>query len=110
MPYYVTENVGRLSNVGALQASDTIRKNLLELEPVLFRLAECNVSYLSDKEAKHLDKVTGGLDARLDQMEQVVASLGAFATRQNLEQLSEIVESSADKKLFAVFVASLPST
>jgi hypothetical protein len=110
MPYYVTETVGRLTNIAALQSYDTIRKDLLELEPALIRLAECDVSNLAEKEARHLDKVTGGLDARLDQMEQVVASLRAFATRQNLDQLAAILESPADKKLFGVFVASLPST
>jgi len=110
MPYYVTETVGRLINITALQSYETIRKDLLELEPALSRLDHVDVAQLSEKEARHLDKVTGGLDARLDQMEQVVGSLRVFATRQNLDQLSAILESPADRKLFAVFAASLPST
>lgn len=110
MPYYVTETVGRLTNIAALQSYDTIRKDLLEIEPALSRLVECDVSRLPEKEARFLDKVTGGLDSRLDQMEQVVVSLRAFATRQNLEQLGVILESPADKKFFGEFVASLPST
>ncbi|QCO68444.1 hypothetical protein E5843_12935 [Luteimonas yindakuii] len=110
MPYYVTETVGRLSHIAALQSYDSVRKDLLELEPALHRLEGVDVSSLSDKEARHLDKVTGGLDARLDQMEQVVVTLKAFATRDNIAQLAAILDSPADRKLFSVFVASLPST
>jgi len=110
MPYYVTETVGRLTNITALQSYETIRKDLLEIEPALSRLGHVDVTQLSEKEARHLDKVTGGLDTRLDQMEQVVGSLRVFATRQNLDQLSAILESPADRRLFAVFAASLPST
>jgi hypothetical protein len=110
MPYYVTETVGRLTNIAALQSYETIRKELLELEPALSRLDEVDASEISEKETRQLDKVTGGLDARLDQMEQVVGSLGAFATRPNLEQLMTILESPADRKLFGVFLASLPSS
>lgn len=110
MPYYVSETVGRLTNVAALQSYETIRKDLLELEPALTRLGEVHADQLSEKEARHLDKVTGGLDARLDHMEQVVSSLRAFATRDNLDQLAAILEHPSDRKLFAVFVASLPST
>lgn len=110
MPYYVTETVGRLNNLGALQSSDTIRTMLLELEPALNRLRECDVSELSDKEARHLDKATGGVDSRLDQVGHVIASLEAFVAPQNIGQLVEILESPTDKKLFAVFLGSLPST
>jgi hypothetical protein len=80
VPYYVTETVGRLTNIAALQSYETTRKDLLELELALSRLREVDVGKLMEKEARHLDKVTGGLDSRLDQMEQVVGSLRAFAT------------------------------
>lgn len=110
MPYYVTETIGRLTNIAALQSYETIREDLLELEPALSRLGEIDVGQLPEKEARHLDKVTGGLDARLDQMEQIVGSLRAFATRQNLDQLAAILESTVDRKLFALFLASLPNT
>ncbi|RYG99591.1 MAG: hypothetical protein EON58_03365 [Alphaproteobacteria bacterium] len=110
MPYYVTETIGRLSNVGALQSSETIRTTLMELEPVLNRLQECDTSKLPDKEARHLDKATGGLDSKLDQIEHVLTSLRAFVTPQNISQLASILESPADKKLFGVFLDSLPST
>jgi hypothetical protein len=109
MPYYVTETVGRLTNIAALQSYDTIRNELVELEPALSRLGAVDISCLADKEVRHLDKVTGGLDSRLDHMEQVVTSLRAFATRENLGQLAQILSSPADRKLFSVFLASLTS-
>lgn len=109
MPYYVTETVGRLSNVAALQSYEVIRRDLLELEPALSRLTEVDVSTLSERESRSLDKITAGLDARLDQMEQVVGSLRSFTTRENLAQLAAILDLPADRKLFSVFLASLPS-
>lgn len=110
MPYYVTETIGRLANVGALQASETIRTTLIELEPALNRLRDCDVSELPDKEARHLDKATSGLDANLDQISHVLASLGKFVSCENISQLNSILDSPADKKLFGIFLRSLPST
>lgn len=110
MPYYVSEIIGRLTNITALQSYDILRINLLELEPALARLAECDVGSLLDKETRHLDKVTGGLDSRLAKMEQAATVLKAFATRENLGQLEAILESPADKKCFGAYLASLPST
>lgn len=110
MPYYVTETVGRLVNIAALQSYDTIRKDLLELEPALSRLGIVDVRNLAEKELRHLDKVTGGLDARLDHLEQVVASLRGFVTRENLAQLAGVLDSPIDRKLFSAFLASLPGT
>ncbi len=108
MPYYVTETIGRLSNLGALQASETIRTTIMELEPALNRLQECDVSKLADKEARHLDKATGGLDSKLDQIEQVVTSLRAFVSPQNISQLASILDSLADRKHFGMFLSTLP--
>lgn len=110
MPYYVTVTTGRLTNIAALQSYETLRNDLREIEPALSRLGQIDVGQLSDKESRQLDKVTGGLDSRLDQMEQVVTSLRAFATRKNLNQLSAVLETAADKRLFATFIASLPDT
>jgi hypothetical protein len=109
-PYYVTETVGRLNGIGAIAATTTLRTTLQELEPALRKLNAQHVETISDRDARHLDKVTGGLDQRIEQLQQTVALLRTFVTRPNLSQLSALLESSGDKRLFAVFLESLPST
>ena len=110
MPYYITETVGRLSGIGAISTTTTLRTTLQELEPALRKLETASVETMSDKEARQIDKVTGGLDSRLDQLQQAVDSLKTFVTKENFSQLSALIDSQHDKKLFGVFLDSLPST
>ena len=109
-PYYVTETAGRLSGMGAISASAAMRTTLQELEPALRKLQSQDVESLSDKDARHLDKVTGGLDSRIEQLQQTVDLLSTFASRDNLSQLGSLIESPTDKKLFSIFLESLSST
>lgn len=109
IPYYVTEIVGRISSVGALNEAEALRELLNELDPTLNRLAECDLSTIPDKEARHLDKTTSGLDSRLDQIDRAIASLRAFATRNNIGQLAMILDSPTDRMLFDRFLHSLPT-
>ncbi|WP_374607277.1 hypothetical protein [Thermomonas sp.] len=108
-PYYLTETAGRLSGVGAISASSALRTTFQELEPALRKLQSQDVESLSDKDARHLDKVTGGLDSRIEQLQQTVDLLGTFASRENLSQLESLIESASDRKLFSIFLESLPS-
>ena len=109
-PYYVTEPVGRLVGIGAIAATATLRTTLQELEPALRKLNSQDPDTISDKEARYLDKITGGLDARIEQLQQTLDLLRTFATKQNLSQLTVLLESAGDKRLFALFLESLPST
>lgn len=109
-PYYVTETVGRLSSISAITATTMLRATLQELEPALRKLESHSVETLNDKDARHIDKVIGGLDSRLELLQQTVDSLKLFVTKKNLSQLSVLLESSGDKRLFAMFLDSLPST
>lgn len=107
MPYYVSEIVGRISSVSALNEAETLRELLNELDPTLNRLAECDLSTISDKEARHLDKATSGIDSRLDQIGRTIMSLRAFATQDNIGQLAMILDSPTDRRLFDGFLHSL---
>lgn len=107
-PYYVPETIGRITNVSAMSAAATLKNALHELEPALRKLETTNVDVMQDKDARHIDKLTAGLDSKLDQLQQAADSLKLFATRQNLSQLIGILESQADKKLFNAYLESLP--
>lgn len=109
-PFYVTQTVGRLSNIGAIASAEAIRTTLQELEPELRRLQSSDVETLSDKEARHIDKLTGGLDSRLDELQLAADSLKIFATQQNLSQLMVLVDSQTDKRLLKALLDTLPST
>lgn len=109
-PYYVTETVGRLVGIGAISATANFRTTLQELESALHKLNAQDPDSISDKDARHLDKITGGLDSRIEQLQQSVDLLRTFTTRQNLSQLAALLESPGDKRLFALFIASLPNT
>ncbi|MBN8213516.1 MAG: hypothetical protein J0M09_11410 [Xanthomonadales bacterium] len=108
-PYHVTEIVGRLSGIGAIATTTTLRNTLQDLEPAIRKLESVSVETMNEKDARHIDKVTGGLDSRLDQLQQAVDSLRSFATKQNLSQLAVLIELQSDKRLFAIFLDSLPS-
>lgn len=107
-PYYVPDTIGRISNVSAISAAATLKCTLQELEPVLRKLETSNVDALQEKDAKRIDRLTAGMDSRLDQLQQAVNSLKLFATKKNLSQMMALFDSQADKKLFNIFLESLP--
>jgi hypothetical protein len=109
-PYYVSETIGRLSNIGAVSGASTLRSALSEIEPALRRLEVADIDSISDKDARNIDRVTTGLDSQLDRLRQLVDSAKAFVTRSNLSQMEAILENQTDKKLFSAFLNSLPTT
>ena len=109
-PFYVTETVGRLAGVGAIAATTTLRATLNELEPALRKLDAQDPDTIKDKDARYLDRITSGLDSRVEQLQQTVDLLRIFATQKNLSQLAKLLESQGDRRLFAMFLESLPST
>jgi hypothetical protein len=109
-PYYVSETIGRLGNIGAVSGASALRSALSEIEPAIRRLDAADIDSISDKDARKIDRVTTGLDSQLDRLRQLVDSAKAFVTRSNLSQLEAILQSQTDKKLFAVFLSSLPNS
>jgi hypothetical protein len=109
-PYYVQETVGRLSNLGALSASNSMRQLLQELEPALLHLKEADVASMKEKDARKIDKVTAGLDTRLEQLAESATSIESFVTKANLGQLRAILDSSPDRNQFEIFLNALPGT
>jgi hypothetical protein len=107
-PFYVTETIGRLSNIAAMADVASLRSTLQELEPALIKLETTDVEVMSEKEARNIDRLTAGLDSRLDKLQLAATSLKTFATKGNLAQLAKLVESNSDRLAFSSFLASLP--
>ena len=108
-PYYVPELVGRLSNLAALAASHSMRQLLTELDPALQLLENSDVSLMKEKDVRRVDKVTAGLDTRLEQLAQSSASIEAFVTQGNLGQLRALLDSGTDRSQFEIFLTALPA-
>lgn len=109
-PYYVTEPVGHLVGIGAINAIEALRATIQDLEPALRKLDAQDPDAIDDKEARYLDNIFSGLDIRIEQLQQAADLLTIFANKQNLSQLSVLLESASDKQLFFLFLDSLPST
>lgn len=109
VPFVVEDRVGQLDGFPALAPGNGLREIIGSIEPFLTSLSEADIESLPDKQLRELSKVGSELDANLGRLRNVVAAGRRLLTRQNIQQLSRFVTSSADSRLFATFLRDLPN-
>ncbi|MEB1527544.1 hypothetical protein [Xanthomonas sp. WHRI 7945] len=107
--FVVEDQVGQLDGFAALAPGNGLREILGEIEPFLKGLSEADIESLPDKQLRELSKVGGELDANLDRLRAIVAAGRRLLTRQNIQQLMRFATSSAENRLFAMFLSDLPN-
>ncbi|MBN6150269.1 hypothetical protein JR065_07955 [Xanthomonas sp. AmX2] len=107
--FVVEDQVGQLDGFAALAPGNGLREILGAIEPFLKGLSEADIESLPDKQLRELSKVGGELDANLDRLRAIVAAGRRLLTRKNIQQLMRFATSSAENRLFAVFLSDLPN-
>ncbi len=105
--HYIQYEIGKLDSIGALSDKNNIRTLLRPLEEALNMLDGSSIDNLTYKQLQHLNKETTGIDSKLEMIEQAFYLAKKFLRRENISQLSKLIEKNKDKSSFNTFLNTL---
>lgn len=105
--FFVEVEVGQLEGFRAITPGDGIRELILSISELIDTVDSADIEQLTHKDLRSLSKAAGDLDAKLDQLREVIGASNRLLTKDNLQQLVVYLKRPADLKLFQMFLDEL---